>query len=311
MSHPVMLAMRVHDYGGTDQLVLEPTARPEPKAGEVLVRILAAGVNPIDWKMRAGLTKDWQPLMFPWIPGLDAAGIVAAVGPGVEPFRPGQPVFGIVPGAYAEYAVAPAGNLVAKPKSLSFDQAASLPVGALTAWGAVIGAAQVQSGQQVLVQGAAGGVGCIAVQLARWKGAHVLGTCSASNLEFLRFLGVEQAIDYQAVEFERVVRDLDVVLDTVGGEIIDRSLQVLRRGGVLVSIAGQVRPEKAKALGVRVATTGRAAPEFLNEIVKLIESKQLRPMVGPAFSLSEAGRAQAQSETRHGRGRIILHIADE
>ncbi|MGA2112359.1 MAG: NADP-dependent oxidoreductase [Anaerolineales bacterium] len=311
MSLQMMIAIRAHDYGGPEQLVLEPIPRPEPKAGEVLVRILAAGVNPLDWKMRAGLTKAWQPLTFPWTPGLDGAGIIAGVGSGTMMFQPGQAVFGFVPGAYAEYGVTSADNLAPKPQSLTFEQAASLPVGALTAWGAVMDAAEVQSGQRVLVQGAAGGVGVMAVQLARWKGAHVLGTSSASNLDFLRFLGVEQAIDYQATPFEQVVHDVDAVIDTVGGEVIDRSLKVLRPDGVLVSIAGQVRPDKAKALGLRVVTGGRASPEHLHQITELIESKQIRAVVGPVFPLAQAGRAQAQSETRHGRGRIVLHIAEE
>lgn len=311
MSAQTMMAIRVHDYGGPERLVLEPVPRPEPKAGEVVVRMFAAGVNPVDWKMRAGLTKAWQPLVFPWTPGLDGAGVVATAGPGTNALRPGQAVYGFVSGAYAEYGVALESGLAPKPDSLSFDQAATLPVSALTAWGAVIVAAEVQSGQRVLVQGAAGGVGALAVQLARWKGARVIGTSSAANIDFLHSLGVEQAIDYGAVPFENAVRDVDVVIDTVGGDVIDRSLQVLHPGGVLVSIAGQVRQDKAKAMGIRVATTGRAAPEHLHQITELIETKEIRPVLGPLFPLSEAGRAQAQSETRHGRGRIILHIADK
>lgn len=311
MSQEMMIAIRAHDYGGPEQLILEPVARPSPKAGEVLVRILSTGVNPLDWKMRAGLTKAWQPLTFPWTPGLDAAGVVAGVGPETTTYQLGQAVLGIVPGSYAEYSVTSESNLVPKPQNLSFDQAASLPVGALTAWGAVVETAEVQSGQTVLVQGAAGGVGVMAIQLARWKGARVVGTSSAANLDFLRFLGVEQPIDYQAGPFETLVHDMDVVIDTVGGDVIDRSLQVLRPGGILVSIAGQVRQDKAKALGVRVATSGRASAEHLREIVELVASKQIRPVVGPTFLLAQAGKAQAQSETRHGRGRIVLHIAEE
>ena len=191
MSEIKMQAARVHDYGGPEVLVVEQAPRPEPKAGEVLIRVKAAGVNPADWKIRGGAYKQFMPLQFPWIPGLEGAGTVEALGAGVSTFQQGQEVYGILSSSYAEYAIALAKDIQPKPSNLTFEQAATVPVGALTAWGAVINSANVQAGQRVLVHGAAGGVGAFAVQLARWKGAHVTGTASAGNLEFVKSLGAE------------------------------------------------------------------------------------------------------------------------
>lgn len=309
MSDFTMQAIRVHDYGGPEQLVLERVPRPEPQGNEVLIHVFAAGVNPTDWKLRSGLYKKHSQLPLPWTPGVEGAGVVEAVGAEVTTLQPGQAVYGIITGAYAEYAIVPANNLLPKPAHLTFDQAAAVPHGALTA-GQAIEDAKVELGQLVLVQGAAGGVGHFAVQLARWKGARLIGTASANNLEFVRSLGAETVIDYQAVPFETVVRDIDVVIDTVGGEVLDRSYQVLRSGGVLVSVAAPVSAEKAKTYGVRAMNSGRASPEKLQAISDLIESKQIMPVVGSVFPLAEARRAHELSETRHGRGRIILHLAD-
>ena len=310
MSTSMMRAIRLQDYGGPESLVLEQVPRPEPQAGEALVRILAAGVNPADWKMRSGMYKAFMPLTFPWTPGLEGAGIVEAVGEDVASLRPGQAVYGRIQGAYAEYATAPAGDLQLKPDILTFEQAASVPVGALTAWQAVIKTAQVQAGQRLLVHGAAGGVGIYAVQLAKWRGAYVVGTASASNLEFIKSLGVEQAIDYNAAPFETVVRDLDVVIDTVGGDLPKRSLQVLRPGGVLVSAAARLAPDFGMDQEVRTPELGRAGPEKLAQINQLLESKQIHPVVGTVFGLSDARQAHELSQTGHGRGRIILRISE-
>jgi NADPH:quinone reductase-like Zn-dependent oxidoreductase len=309
MSTSMMRAIRIKDYGGPEVLELEQVPCPEPKAGEVLVRMKAAGVNPADWKMRSGMYKAFMPLTFPWTPGLEGAGIVESVGLDVSSLHPGQAVYGRIQGAYAEYATAPAGDLQLKPTALTFEQVASVPVGALTAWQAVIETAQVQPGQRVLVHGAAGGVGVFAVQLAIWKGAHVVGTVSASNLEFVRSLGVERVIDYKAAPFETVIQDLDVVIDTVGGELPERSLKVIRSGGVLVSVAARLSPEMGQARNIRTPALGLARSEKLAQINQLLESKQVVPVVGTVFPLADARQAHELSETGHGRGRIILRIS--
>jgi NADPH:quinone reductase-like Zn-dependent oxidoreductase len=309
MSELKMQAVRIHDYGGPEVLVYEQAPRPQPKAGEVLIKLKAAGVNPADWKMRGGAYKQFMPLQFPWTPGLEGAGIVEAVGEGVASFRPGQEVYGRLAGAYAEYSASPATDIQPKPTDLTFQQAAAVPVGSLTAWGAVIETANVQAGQHILVHGAAGGVGSFAVQLALWKGAHVSGTASAGNLEFIRSLGAESAIDYNAVRFETVIHDQDVVIDTVGGDIPERSWQVLRKDGIFVTVAGRLAPDAGKAQGVRAMNGGRTPSETLSQVSELLASKQIVPVVGKAFPLKDARQAQELSQTGHGRGRIILLIA--
>jgi NADPH:quinone reductase-like Zn-dependent oxidoreductase len=249
-----------------------------------------------------------MPLPLPWTPGLEGAGIVEAVGENVTAFQPGQAVFGFVTGGYAEYAVAAVSEVQPKPAHLTFEEAASVSLGSLTAWQAVE-QANVQAGQRVLVQGAAGGVGLYAVQLARLKGASVVGTASASNVEFVRSLGAETVIDYNVTRFETALRDLDVVIDTVGGEVIERSWQVLRPNGVLVTVAGRLAPEAGQAHGVRAASAGRASPDKLKQVSELLEAKQLTPVVGTRFALAEARQAQELAQTRHRRGRIILLTA--
>ncbi len=303
-----MHVVQLHDYGGPDKLQLEDVVRPQPDAGDVLIRVAAAGVNPADWKTGEGLFRQFRPLQFPWTPGLEAAGVVEAVGPEVKSFHKGDEVYGVMARTYAEYAVAREGDIQPKPSNISLEEAAGVPVGALTAWGAVVDTANVEAGQHVLVQGAAGGVGVYAVQLARWKGAQVAGTASAANLALVRSLGAETAIDYNATAFESEVHDLDVVIDTVGGDLLSRSLKVLRPGGIYVTVAGRPPEEAGKAEGVRATSAGRAPSEKLKEISRLIEAGSIRPVVGRKYPLSQANQAQALSETRHGRGRIVLVI---
>ena len=305
MSSNSMQVIRLYEYGAADQLKLEVAPRPEPKAGEVLVQVKAAGVNPADWKYRQGYMKAYVPLTFPWTPGLEGAGVVEAVGPGVTEFKPGDAVFGPFNNTYAEFTAAPVGELSLKPARLSFEEAASVPVGALTAWSAVE-AAGIQPGQRVFVQGAAGGVGLFAAQLARVKGAHVIGTASAVNLDFVKSLGVEP-VDYDAAPFETVVHDVDVVIDTVGGEVLQRSWDVLKSGGLLVSVAGRATEEEAQARGKHFKGARRAPASTLPAIAELITAGKLTPAIQASFPLSEAAAAQQLCETGHGRGRIILH----
>jgi NADPH:quinone reductase-like Zn-dependent oxidoreductase len=305
-----MQAVRIHEFGGPENLVLERVPRPVAPANGVLVRMKSAGVNPADWKMRAGYYQKFMPLPLPWIPGLEGAGIVESVGNEVTNFKPGQAVYGFLNAAYAEYAVAPAGEIVIKPPHTSFDQAAAVPLGALTAWSAVLETASVEAGQRVLVQGGAGGVGLYAVQFARWKGAHVTSTTSTPNVDFVRMLGAENVIDYKTTAFDSVLKDMDVVIDTLGGETLDRSWKVLRPGGILVTVAGMVNQEVAQSYGVRGASAMRASLDKLGPIAELIESQTIRAVVGARFPLAEARKAHELSQTGHGRGRIILHIAD-
>lgn len=308
MADTMMKAVRLHDYGGPDKLVFEDASRPEPGPGQVLIHIQFAGVNPADWKTGSGMYKQMMPLQFPWTPGLEAAGLVEAIGADVKSFKPGDEVYGALSAAYAEYGLAKEGDIQPKPSGLSSEQAAAIPVGALTAWGALFDVADVKAGQRVLVHGAAGGVGNYVVQLAYSKGAHVIGTASAANVDFVRSLGAESVIDYNAAPFESVLHDLDAVIDTVGGELAGRSFKVLRPGGVYVTVAGRLAEDAGKAEGIRATRAGRARPETLRQISELIEAKRLRPVPGKLFQLSEAAQAQALSQTGHGRGRIILRV---
>ena len=310
MSDKTMQAIRVHDYGGPEVLVLEQAPRPEPKADEVLIRVRAAGVNPADWKYRSGAYKQFMPLQFPWTPGLEGSGKIESVGANVTAFKKGDEVYGIITSSYAEYALAKTNEIQRKPASLTFEEAASLPVGALTAWGALIDSAKIEAGQRVLVHGAAGGVGAYVVQLARWKGVHVIGTASTRNVDFVRSLGAENVIDYSATRFETVVHDMDVVIDTVGGDLAERSFQVLRPGGIYVTVAGRLAEDAGKAQKITATSGGRASPENLKQISDLINTKQLKPVTSKVFPLAEARQAHELSQTGHGRGRIILHVAD-
>ena len=246
-----MKAVQVHNYGGPEVLRFEDAPRPEPGSGELLIRVHAASVNAIDWKARAGYLKDVFPLPLPYIPGWDVSGIVEAIGPGVSKFKKSDEVYARPDGArngkgtYAEYVVVKETEAALKPKSIDHVHAAAIPVVALTAWQALFDQAGLSEGQKILIHGAAGGVGSFAVQLAKWKGAHVFGTASGQNQAFLRELGVEEPIDYEKTRFEDVVHDVDVVLDTLGGDTQNRSWKVLKKGGILVSIVAPPSADEA------------------------------------------------------------------
>jgi NADPH:quinone reductase-like Zn-dependent oxidoreductase len=311
-SGDLMRAVRFHEYGDPSVLRVDEVPRPRPRAGEVLVAVRAAGVNPIDWKLRSGHLQAFMPVELPHVPGIDLAGTVSELGPGVTELTVGDDVFGRGQGAYAEYATASAQSIARKPEALSFVQAATLPVGGVTAWWGLFEIAGLESGQRLLVQGGAGGVGALAVQLGRWKGAHVIATTSTANLDFVRSLGAEEVIDYSVSRFEETVGDVDVVFDTVGGDVTDRSWSVLRKGGILVSAVGMPQPERAEQHGVR-ASGVQAAPDIrpiLAQLAALVVGGNLKPLVGQRFPLAEVEAAHRASETGHGRGRIILEVSD-
>lgn len=312
MSTQTMQVIHIHQYGGPEQLILERAECPEPQAGEVLLRVHAAGVHPMDWKIRQGLFKDRRPMSFPYIPGSALAGTVEGVSPGVTAFQIGQEVFGqSTKGAYAEYAIAPVETLALKPQTLNFAEAATLAGGATTAWQALFDQGELQAGQRVLIIGAAGGVGSFAVQFARWKGARVIGTTSTANRDFLHTLGAETVIDYTSTEISQVAHDVDLVIDTIGGEALEHGLRVLKRGGTLVSIVSPPDAEKAQERGVRaVFFVGSTSHTLLETIAHVIDEGHLRAVVGGVFSLPEAPLAHEHVQTGHGRGRTVLHIAD-
>ena len=311
-----MKAVRVHNYGGPEVLQFEDAPRPTPGSGELLIRVHAASVNPLDWKVRAGYMKDYIPLPLPFIPGWDVSGVVEAVGSGVTKFNKGDEVYGRPDvaahgyGAYAEYVVAKETEAALKPKSIDHVHATTIPVGAVTAWRALFDTAGLKEGQRVLIHGAAGGVGSFAVQLAKWKGAHVIGTASTRNQAFLCDLGVDEAIDYEKTRFEDLVDDVDVVFDPIGGETQKRSWKTLKKGGILVSIVGPPSVEEAKKYGVRSAfLSAQGGSSLLAELATLVDSGKIKPMVEKVLPLSEARQAHELNETGHARGKIVLKVA--
>ncbi len=308
-----MKAIRFHSYGGPEVLAYEDAPRPTPGSGEVLVRVHAAGVNPVDWKVREGYLKEMLHHTLPLIPGWDVSGVVEAAGPGATRFKAGDEVFSRPDiqrnGTYAEYLVIRETEIAPKPKSIDHIHAAAIPLAGLTAWQSLIGAAGLTAGQRVLIHAAAGGVGGYAVQLAKWRGAHVIGTASEKNLDYLRGLGADEVIDYGRVPFEKAAGKVDVVFDTIGGETQERSWQVLKPGGILVSILGPPPPEKAEAHGVRQAFVFvQPDAEALAQLADLVDAGKLRPCVEKVLPLAEARRAQELSQTGHTRGKIVLRV---
>lgn len=309
-----MKAVQIHEYGGPEVLKFEDSPRPEPKQHELLVRVIASSVNPVDWKIRKGALQSRLPLHMPIILGLDISGVVEEVGPDVKQFQKGEEIFARTEtnenGAYAEYALVKESEAAKKPKSVDHIHAAAIPLAALTAWQALFDHGGLSAGQKILIHGATGGVGSEAVQLAKWKGAHVAGTSSGENLQLLRELGADEAIDYQHSRFEDVVHDYDVVLDTIGGDTLKRSLKVLKRGGIVVSLVGQVSPEKMAQYGIRFATmsTWSDAKE-LQQIADLVDSGDLTPVVSAVLPLAEIQRAHEMSEQGRTRGKIVLKVA--
>jgi NADPH:quinone reductase-like Zn-dependent oxidoreductase len=310
-----MKAIRIHNYGGPEVLEYEDAPRPEPQADEVLIRVHAAGVNPFDWKIRAGHLKDIFPVSFPLILGWDLSGVIEEVGSGATRFKKGDDVFGMPDptrnGACAEYIVVRESEVALKPKSLHHIRAAAIPLAALTAWHALFNTAALQPGQRVLIHGGAGGVGHFAVQLAKWKGAHVIATASPKNHELLYRLGADEVIDYSTQRFENVARDVDVVLDTIGGETQERSWQVLKKGGILASLVQPPSEEKAKARGVRGAmVANRPDGANLSAIANIIDSGKLAPVIDRILPLSEARRAHDLSQSGHTHGKIALRVSN-
>jgi len=309
-----MKAVRIHEYGGPEVLKYEDAPRPEPGPGEVLIRVHAAGVNPVDWKVRAGFAKERMKYKMPFIPGWDVSGVVESIGSGVARLKKGDDVYSKPDigrdGSYAEYTVVKESEVALKPKSIDHVHAAAVPLAALTAWQALFDAAKLSAGQTVLIHGAAGGVGSFAVQFAKMKGARVIGTASKRNHEFLRSLGADETIDYNTTKFEDVARGMDVVLDTITGEEMEqRSYQAMKKGGIYVSVLMSPSAEKAAAQGVRCAHTFvQSNVTQLDEITKMIDSGRLKLTIEHVFPLTEARAAQESNATGHTRGKIVLKV---
>ena len=310
-----MKAVIIEQYGGKEQLKMRQVANPVVKENEVLIEMYATSINPIDWKIREGYLKDNMPWPFTIILGWDAAGIIKSIGAKVTAFKIGDRVFtrpNTTPnGTYAEYISVPEDLVVKIPEKISFEEAASIPLAGMTAWQALVNFGKIKPGDKVLIHAGAGGVGSLAIQLAKILGAFVATTGSSKNENLLKSLGADVVINYEKNNFQNEIKDYDIVFDTMGGEIQEDSYKVLKKGGVLVSIVQAPNQEKAKEYGITamvfmLETRG----SDLKKLADLMESGKLKPLVGRTFEFSEAGlqEAHALSQSHHAKGKIIIKI---
>jgi len=284
---------------------LQTLPKPEPQAGQVRIKVRAASVNPVDWKQAARAAPGTR-----LIPGRDLSGVIDAVGDAAGPWKVGQGVIAIATGgSYAEYAIASVKAMAAKPRRLSFAEAAGMPVVGETAWRALVTIANVEPGQRVLIHGGAGGVGSSAVQVAKARGAYVIATASPSHDGLLRSLGVDEVIDYHNVRFEEKLKDIDVVLNTVDADTGARSIAVVRPGGILVSVAGAAPATQCEAAKIRCAVTGPATGEMLGSLSELADQGKFRIHIDRQFPLADAAEALELNRQGHTGGKIILEVS--
>ena len=307
-------AVRIERFGGPEVVDLADIAVPALAAGEVLVRTAIASVNPVDWKIAEGQYPPLGEDKLPIVLGRDLSGTVVAVGAGADA-KIGDRVCAFIDtdrGAQSTLVVLKPGEAVAVPEGVSFEDAGAVPLAAMTAWQGLFDHGGLEAGQSVLIHGCAGGVGHIAVQLAKWKGAHVIATASGKDLDFVRSLGADQVVDYKTERFEDVAHDIDMVYDTQGGETQDRSFGVLRKGGILVSTLDP-NEDKAKAMGVRTVPRWHASPDAdaLKQVIVLMASGTVTVTIAKAFPLEEIREAQAFAQNEHPRGKVILTVAPD
>ena len=310
----MMKAVVAHEYGAPEVLKFEEVPRPEPKEDEVLVRVIASGVNPADPLTLSGKYAQEFGTHLPLIPGYDIAGVAEKTGAKVTNLKAGDAVYGYPTfgGGWAEYITVKQWEVAAKPNTLNFAEAAAVPMGALTAWQALVDTAQLHPGQTILVHGGSGGVGSFAVQIAKARGARVIATASTANQDLLKQLGADVAIDYTKTRFEDVAKDVDAVLDPVGKETLARSYGVVKKGGIVMSLVARPDPVELEKRGIRgAAISVHPDAEDLAEIARLIDAGKIKPVVTEVLPLSEAIAAQRQAETHHTRGKLVLRIADE
>ena len=308
-----MKAMRIHRFGGPEVLQLDEVETPEPGQGEVRVRVAAASLNPVDYKMRQGGYARLPASALPVTLGRDLCGVVDAVGPNVSHVVPGQPVFAMLGwdrGAYAEQAILKVGEFAAKPETLTAVDAGSLPLAAMTAWQGLFDQGALRAGERVMIHGASGGVGYLAVQFAHAHGAEVVATGSAANLDWIRSLGADQVIDYKAQRFEDEVRDIDLVFDLIGGDTRARSWQTLKPQGRLVTTVSKEPVEEQAIAQGRKGLLYMAHPdaEQLINVAKMADEGRLQVMVDKTYPLEEAASAHAYLQDGHPRGKIVLEV---
>jgi NADPH:quinone reductase-like Zn-dependent oxidoreductase len=318
-----MRAIQLTETDGVDALTYENVPRPEPANDELLVRVHAAGVNPLDWLICRGILPELRDESLPWIPGWDLSGVVESVGADVTEFEPDDAVCGMVrlPGAggtFAEYTTITPDEVTANPPSLSHTGAAGLPMAGQTAFHALYQAGELDAGQRVLIHAAAGGVGHLAVQFATNTGGHVIGTASGRNEAFLRGLGVDEFVNYREERFENVIDDVDLVLDAIGGEVLERSAQVVKSGGVIVTLPDQPAADTVERFQAEHDVAVRffdvlteSDPATLQSVTERVESGVLEPTISDTYPLSEAAQALDTSQDGHVRGKLVVDVTND
>jgi alcohol dehydrogenase len=308
-------AARIQNYGGPEAVQVENISLPEPQSGELVIHNYASGVNPIDWKVRAGYLQQMMPLPLPFTSGSDFSGVVVAVGADVVDFKVGDAVYGQSgvlnggSGSFAEYSVAKAVTIATKPRSVDHVEAGGLPLAGVSALQALTEHLSLSAGQKVLIHGGAGGIGGIAIQLAKHLGAHVATTASAEDLDYVKNLGADEVVDYKSQRFEAVLGGLDAVFDTVGGETYARSFRVLKRGGRLVSMLEQPNQELLNDFGITaVAQFTQVNTERLGKLAELVDRNVLKVHVDKTFPLERAAAALLHVETKSPRGKVVITI---
>ncbi len=313
-----MKSAQIKSYGGSEVVEINQStpAPTDPSTGKVLVRIKAAGVNPVDWKIREGYMQQMMPLQFPSTLGMDFSGIIEKVGEGVSDFRKGDEVYGRTSvteggsGAFAEMALASADSIAHKPKALSYDEAAGLTLVGVSAWQALVETMGLSNGQKILIHGGAGGIGSIAIQLAKHLGAYVATTVATNDKEFVKRLGADEVIDYKTQTFEDILHDRDAVFDTVGGETYTRSFKVLKRGGIIVSMLEQPNQELMDRFGVKaIFQFTQVNRERLTKLAQWVDQNNIRVNVDRTFPLDEAGKALDYQKDAHPRGKVVLQVS--
>jgi NADPH:quinone reductase-like Zn-dependent oxidoreductase len=309
-----MRAVRIHQYGGTETLQLDQVDTPVINADDILIKVKSAAINPVDWKIREGYLKDFIPYKLPVTLGWDVAGVVSEVGASVTDFKVGDEVFSRPDisrdGSYADYIAVKADQAVLKSTKLDFAQAAALPLAGITAWQCLVDVGQLQAGQRVLIHAGAGGVGHLAIQIAKAKGATVIATASAANQALLTQFGADQAVDYNQGTLLEQIAPVDLILDTLGGDVQEQSWALLKTGGMLVSVVAPPSEERAKENNVKVAFVFiEPSSPILRELNALVESNQLIPFIEHRFPLEQIAQAHLQSQSGRTRGKIVIDVS--
>src|SRR5438094_9828148 len=314
-SSAMMKAVVANGYGGPEVLKYQDAPKPEPKDDEILVRVMAAAVNPVDSYVRQGMFAKRGMDNRPAIIGYDISGVVEKTGANAKKFKAGDKVYSYLSvmrgGGYAEFAIAKESETALKPKNIDFEEAAAVPLAATTAWQSLVDEAKLNVGQTVLIHGGSGGVGSFAIQIGKARGAKVIATASTAHQDLLKQLGVDQAIDYTATKFEDMVKDVDIVLNCVRAKALARPYGVVKKGGIIVSITDEPDQTECAKHGIRGTRLG-ANPDakVLEELTKLIEARKMTPIVSQTFPLAEASKAHQQIETHHTLGKIVLKVAE-